>query len=482
MSTARVKLTVALLTHNRANSYLSKAIQGIRQQTYRDFEFLILDNGSTDDTAHLVLSIPDSRIRYVRNPTGSSIEFNSVSGFHIATGERVIVTHDDDVMEPHMLKEQMDFLDEHPEVKLVWSNVRKINSSDQEIDPNFIFSEEARIFGPGDFIQRFALERIWPMPSTVMVERRLIATRYANRHYFRTTKPRWVASNHELGGLEDINLPALINTRHAIAFLDQPLLRYRVHDGQGTQSVDLSTPSIFLYRELKQHARKVRTNIIDVGLLDCHIAKHKLQKTLTLNTEKSVTTRTSETIRRLFNQVYSHEGRSPEALGTALPIYLACKLTEIHRRPMPKVNKSIPFQSALLPSFQAFQRWALAAKRDQSIFLNISPNKQIILFGSALVAALLIMDARLHERKILACIDSNIHRQNTTLLGIPIHPPKWLQANSKSIDQLILTSERENEPYLVEFLHSTIGQRIEATSWKALAASVTTDDAVLNID
>jgi len=70
-----IPLTIAVLTYNRVN-YLEQAIGGILAQTYGDFELLILDNGSTDHTPHYVISLNDQRIRYVRNPPNSPIEFN----------------------------------------------------------------------------------------------------------------------------------------------------------------------------------------------------------------------------------------------------------------------------------------------------------------------------------------------------------------------------------------------------------------------
>ena len=86
-----IPVTIALLTYNRSG-YLKEAIEGVLSQTYRNFEFLILDNGSTDDTPDVVLSIKDDRIRYVRNPPGYTAPFNGASAIKIARGERVIAS------------------------------------------------------------------------------------------------------------------------------------------------------------------------------------------------------------------------------------------------------------------------------------------------------------------------------------------------------------------------------------------------------
>ncbi|MEG1681111.1 MAG: glycosyltransferase family A protein, partial [Stenotrophomonas sp.] len=102
-----IPLTVALLTYNRPH-YLQLALRAIIEQTYADFELLVMDNGSTDHTPEVVLGFKDDRLRYVRNAPGHPASFNGTSAILIARGKRLLVTHDDDIMEPYMLQRQMD--------------------------------------------------------------------------------------------------------------------------------------------------------------------------------------------------------------------------------------------------------------------------------------------------------------------------------------------------------------------------------------
>ena len=60
------KVTVCLPTYNRAH-YLREAIESVLSQTFQDFELLICDNASTDETSEVVKSFRDARIRYVRH-------------------------------------------------------------------------------------------------------------------------------------------------------------------------------------------------------------------------------------------------------------------------------------------------------------------------------------------------------------------------------------------------------------------------------
>ena len=162
MTSSAPPLTVALLTYNRLH-YLRESLEAILNQTYRDFELLVLDNCSTDGTGEFILGLNDPRIRYVRNSSNiSTVEFNCLSAYHIALGARVIVTHDDDIMESDMLECQMRFLDSHPDVRLVWTRVSDIDQHGKEIASNSAVDGEDQIFGPGEYITSFLKARLWP--------------------------------------------------------------------------------------------------------------------------------------------------------------------------------------------------------------------------------------------------------------------------------------------------------------------------------
>ena len=92
----RFKVTVAIPTYNRAH-YLPEAIESVLAQTFQDFELLILDNASTDNTPELVKSFKDERIRYVRNQTNIGMFGNCNKALELARGEYVIIFHDDDI-------------------------------------------------------------------------------------------------------------------------------------------------------------------------------------------------------------------------------------------------------------------------------------------------------------------------------------------------------------------------------------------------
>lgn len=463
-----IRLTVALLTYNRL-AYLRETVEAILGQTYRDFEFLILDNGSTDGTAQYVIGLTDPRIRYVRNPPGSSIEFNSVSAYHVARGERVIATHDDDIMEPDMLHRQMTYLDTHPEARLVWTHIRAIDQY------GHFFSQQAevlpdRTFAIGEYIANFLTERRWPMPSGVMLERRLVAERLANLHYFQTTKIRIRATSIQLAGIEDIRIPAKVNTRYAVGFLGEPLLRYRVHATQGTHAVDLSKPSIYLYKLLRRMARQIPSRPIPEINFQAHLFKHQTQNDLTLVESAQVPVRIRRRIAGYWQRVTHASEPTPDALYAALPVAIAAYYLGLLPTTPPSVQ-ALGEPECHTTAIRHFYRWAGRLQPDFSIFAGIPHDRRLVVFGSALVAALLILDARRSGHRIIACIDSNMYRHGRQLLGIPILSPDWLRVHASETDLVILSSEKDQEAYLTKRLSELTQPPVTSLSWKSLLHS-----------
>jgi glycosyltransferase involved in cell wall biosynthesis len=92
-------------------------VQSIRAQTYRDFEIIALDDGSTDGSREWLSAQPDLKIVFNEKNLGTYGTLNK--GLELATGEFIAVLNDDDVWMPEKLERQVALLDSHPEVGLV---------------------------------------------------------------------------------------------------------------------------------------------------------------------------------------------------------------------------------------------------------------------------------------------------------------------------------------------------------------------------
>lgn len=111
------RISVLMPVYN-GELYVREAIESMLNQTFTDFELLVLDDGSTDRTEEIVLSFNDSRIRYHRNASNIGIANNLNIGLAKARGEYIARFDGDDVSLPDRLQVQINFLDTHPDVGL----------------------------------------------------------------------------------------------------------------------------------------------------------------------------------------------------------------------------------------------------------------------------------------------------------------------------------------------------------------------------
>ncbi len=129
------KVSIGIPVYNGAD-YLGSALDAIIAQTFRDWEVVICDNASTDDTPAIgeAYAAKDSRIRYVRNPEniGASPNFNKV--YHETTGEYFAWHAHDDYYAPTWLQRCVEALDGNRDVVLAYSQMAML---DMEGNPLF---------------------------------------------------------------------------------------------------------------------------------------------------------------------------------------------------------------------------------------------------------------------------------------------------------------------------------------------------------
>src|SRR5438093_7504855 len=121
------RVTIALATYNRAG-FLRGGIASCLGQTYRNFELLICDNASRDDTASVVASFPDERIRYLRNTENLGMVGNWNRCLAEARGELIANLCDDDMMLSDRLARQVAIFDAHPETGVVHGDAEMIDA------------------------------------------------------------------------------------------------------------------------------------------------------------------------------------------------------------------------------------------------------------------------------------------------------------------------------------------------------------------
>lgn len=109
------RVTVLMPTYN-VSPWVEESIHSVLNQTYRDFELLVVDDASTDDTLDRVRAIDDPRIRIAAFPNNVGLADNLNRGLDIINTELVARMDGDDIAEPDWLETGINVLDTHPEV------------------------------------------------------------------------------------------------------------------------------------------------------------------------------------------------------------------------------------------------------------------------------------------------------------------------------------------------------------------------------
>jgi glycosyltransferase involved in cell wall biosynthesis len=126
------KVSVAIASFQHA-PYVRQCIESVLDQSFQDFEIVITDDASSDGTADVISSIKDHRIKlevFGKNQ-GASAAMNAVIAR--ATGEYVAVLNSDDYWLPHKLEQQVNHLDERPDLAAVFALPKIINELGDEL-------------------------------------------------------------------------------------------------------------------------------------------------------------------------------------------------------------------------------------------------------------------------------------------------------------------------------------------------------------
>lgn len=212
-------VTVLMAVHNDA-AFLPTAVQSILGQTFRDFEFLIIDDASTDGSADYLRSLDDPRVRVVTNPTNLGLTRSLNIGLGIARGQCIARMDGDDMSEPNRLDLQVAFLNANPHVGLLGTSRTLIDANGHTI------AGAPAATGRAAVLWKMLLGNAFAHPS-VMIRRDVI-----ERHGLRYDESFQTAQDYELW------VRMLAHT-HGDNLADR-LLRYRIRESgiSRTRKVD----------------------------------------------------------------------------------------------------------------------------------------------------------------------------------------------------------------------------------------------------
>jgi len=189
--------------------FIVETLHSVQAQTFRDWEAVVVDDGSTDRTAEIVQSFTaDPRIRLIRQPNSSQAVARN-TGIHHSTGEFIAFLDADDLWEPEKLTRQMTLFP-NPCIGLTHTSRLCIDSTEK------LLSQGRQQRVPcGDALPQLLLDN-FITTSSVIVRRNLLT---GTGLEFRT----------ERQGVEDWDLLLRLARLTRFGYLDEPLLRYRIH-------------------------------------------------------------------------------------------------------------------------------------------------------------------------------------------------------------------------------------------------------------
>ena len=130
------KISVVMSTLNPDSKSLHSAVRSVLQQSFASFEFIIVDDGSTSIKKKEIDSLTklDDRIKIVHNSKNHGLAYSLNEGIRIATGEYIARMDDDDFSMENRFEIQLQYLQNHPDIDFVGSNVLKFGESGNASD------------------------------------------------------------------------------------------------------------------------------------------------------------------------------------------------------------------------------------------------------------------------------------------------------------------------------------------------------------
>lgn len=123
-----IKVSVLMPVYKTHEEYLKKAIESILNQTFKDFEFLILDDCPSDSREDIIKAYKDDRIVYYKNEKNLGISASRNKLLDMAKGEYIAVFDHDDISNQQRLEKQVAYLDAHPDVGVLGCGMKKMSN------------------------------------------------------------------------------------------------------------------------------------------------------------------------------------------------------------------------------------------------------------------------------------------------------------------------------------------------------------------
>ncbi|HYY55762.1 MAG TPA: glycosyltransferase family 2 protein [Pyrinomonadaceae bacterium] len=261
------KVSVLMSVHN-GEKYLREAVESILTQTFKDFEFLVIDDASTDRSPQIVQSFDDPRIKLLRNDARLGLTRSLNIGIGLARGEYIARMDADDVSVPERLGKQVAFLDEHPSCSVVAARAAFMDESGQRVAD---WAEDWQTTTSQEIYRRLPKTNCVAHPTTMLRSSIAKEYRYSENQLFSQDHDLWLR---------------LCADGKSIEKIDEPLLRYRVHHNSITY---LTNQGDYEWKPIKTRLLylKNRVKALHLNGFDLTVGAHTVKDIVMLGARRS---------------------------------------------------------------------------------------------------------------------------------------------------------------------------------------------------
>lgn len=241
-----LKVTIAIPTYNRSN-FISESIFSVISQTFKDFEILIIDNNSTDNTRMIIKSFKDERIRYIKNRTNIGMMNNWNKCITMARGKYVMILGDDDILLPNFIEESLNIFSKHKNLGFTFSHINKVDENGKTLTKwGYKFFKNGLIHGENYIKTTINNLCCMTNSSSVLINKKV----FEKVGYFESPFAR---------NTFDLNMWIKIANRFNVYFIEKILSNYRIHKNQISEihwrRKDRQTGKVGTYLELFEAIR-----------------------------------------------------------------------------------------------------------------------------------------------------------------------------------------------------------------------------------
>ena len=241
------RVSILMPVYN-AEQYLVQAIDSIINQTFTDWELIIINDGSTDHSKTIVSRFTDLRIRYYENESNLKLIKTLNKGIDLCQGEYIARMDADDIAMPDRLQIQVDFMDKHPLHIMCGTNAHIIDNDGNK-------TGYIRNLTDNDFLQINLLFSDPFIHPSMLIRREILETNRYDEYY-----------KH----VEDYELWCRIAPLGQVANIDKDLLQYRWHES------NVSVIHSETQKRLKDEILKLQLQTLDIVPTDEELYCHKI--------------------------------------------------------------------------------------------------------------------------------------------------------------------------------------------------------------